>query len=211
MDNIITELMRRYGIWAILALLVVGTTVWFVAHYQAEPGDELSILWGMVEYTKSKSQTEHKLIHSEKDQPTITKPLTTTYQPSTVTKVEIGEITLDLQACRRSDSNIICDLFITSTTNTAPEGFMIYIKGDYKSKIIDDSGKEYYAYLVRLGEKGHAWSVEDRLYANRPKRASLYFENISIIEEQIPILEVEGFLLPGTHINALFSDIPLSK
>lgn len=153
MDNIMTELMRRYGMWVIPALLVAGATVWFVAHYQAEPGDEVSILWGMVEYTKSKSQAEHKLIHSDKDQPTITKPPATTYRPSTVTKVEISEITLDLQACRRSESNIICDFFITSTTDTEPEGFIIHIKGDHKSKIIDDSGKEYYAYLVRLGKK----------------------------------------------------------
>ena len=61
MNNIITELMRRYGIWAILALSVAGATVWAVAHSQAKPGDKVSILWGMVEYTKSKLQTEHIL------------------------------------------------------------------------------------------------------------------------------------------------------
>jgi hypothetical protein len=88
---------------------------------------------------------------------------------------------------------------------------MIHIKGDNKSKIIDYSGKEYYANLGKLGERSHAWSVEDRLNANIPKKASLYFENISIPEERIAVLEVEGFLLPGTRITASFRDIPLFK
>jgi hypothetical protein len=211
MDNIIIELMKRYGIWAILALSVTGATVWFVAHSQAKPGDKVSILWGMVEYTKSKSQTERNSIDSEKDQPPITKPLTTAYQPSTVRKVEIGDITLALQACRHSGSNIICDLLITSTKDTEPDGIMIHIKGDFKSKIIDYSGKEYYANLVKLGERSHAWSVEGKLYANMPKRASLYFENVSILKEQILVLEIEGYLLPGTRISASFRDIPLFK
>jgi hypothetical protein len=50
--------------------------------------EKVSILWGMVEYTKCKSQTKDKLIHLGKDQHPITKPLTTVYQPSTITKVK---------------------------------------------------------------------------------------------------------------------------
>ena len=211
MNNIITELIKRYGIWAILALALAGTTIWVVAHSQAKPGDKVSILWGMVEYTKSKSQTERKSIHAEKVQPSITKPLKATYQPSTITKVEIDDITLELQECRHSGSSIICGLLVTSTIDTEPDGFMIIIKGDVKSKIIDYSGKEYYANLAKLGERSHAQSVENRLFANIPKKASLYFENISIPEEKIAVLEVEGFVLPGTRITASFRDVALSK
>jgi len=211
LDNIFTELLRRYGIWAIVALLVTGSTVWFVAHYQAQPGGKVSIIWGMVEYTKSESQAKRKVIQSEKGQPATSEPLTTANQTPAVTKVEIGDITLDLQGCRRSDSKIICDLLIASATDTEPEGFIIHIKGDYKSKLMDESGKEHYAYLVKLGERSHAWSVEDTLRANTPKKASLYFENILIIEEQTLALEFDGFLLPGTRINAVFRDVPLTK
>lgn len=211
MDKIITELMRRYGIWVIFFLSVAVAAVWFVAHSQATPGDKVSILWGMVEYTKSKSQIEPKLIDSEKKQSQITKSIRSADQPTPVTKVEIGALTLELQACLHSGRNIICDLLITSTADTEPDGFMIHIKGDFKSEIIDYSGKEYYANFVKLGERSHAWSVEDKLYAHIPKKASLYFENISMPEKQIARLEVEGFLLPGTRISASFRDIPLSK
>lgn len=155
-----------------MALALAGTTIWVVAHSQAKPGDKVSILWGMVEYTKSKSQTERKSIHAEKVQPSITKPLKATYQPSTITKVEIDDITLELQKCRHSGSSIICSLLVTSTIDTEPDGFMIIIKGDVKSKIIDYSGKEYYANLAKLGERSHAQSVENRLFANIPKKAA---------------------------------------
>ncbi|MCK4605080.1 MAG: hypothetical protein KAU41_10395, partial [Deltaproteobacteria bacterium] len=63
-------------------------------------------------------------------------------------------------------------LLVTSTIDTEPDGFMIIIKGDVKSKIIDYSGKEYYANLAKLGERSHAQSVENRLFANIPKKAA---------------------------------------
>ncbi|MDM8549721.1 hypothetical protein QUF72_06580 [Desulfobacterales bacterium HSG2] len=68
--------------------------------------------------------------------------------------MKTGDITLDLQVCRHSGKNIICDFLITSTTDTEPEGFMIHVRGECKSKIIY-SGKEYYANLAKLGEKSH--------------------------------------------------------
>ncbi|MDM8549720.1 hypothetical protein QUF72_06575 [Desulfobacterales bacterium HSG2] len=45
MGNIIIELIKRYGIWAILASSVAGSTVWVAAHYQAKPGDKVSVIW----------------------------------------------------------------------------------------------------------------------------------------------------------------------
>ena len=74
MDNIITELMKPYGIWAIVALIVAGTGVWFAVHYQAKPGEKVSIVWGMVAYTKSESKNEPKLSHTEKDQSSVFPP-----------------------------------------------------------------------------------------------------------------------------------------
>jgi hypothetical protein len=167
MDNIVTELLKRYGTWAILALVITGATVWAVAHYQAKPGNKVSILWGMVEYTKSKTKTEKDVKEPRKDQSPATSP------SPTVKKEKIGDVTLTLNACRRSNSNIICDFLIISTADTGPDAFMIYIKGDLKCKIIDNSGKQYYANLVELGEKSHARAAEDTLYTNIPKRASL--------------------------------------
>ena len=88
---------------------------------------------------------------------------------------------------------------------------MIHIKGDFASKIVDYSGNEYFASLVKLGNKSHNRSVENEIYANMPKKASLHFENILLQEERIAVLELECFLLPGDRIRASFHNIPLSK
>ncbi|MEA2083449.1 MAG: hypothetical protein U9O82_04240 [Thermodesulfobacteriota bacterium] len=56
MRNLIDDLTKRFGLWAILVLLLLGALVWVIAHSQAKPGEKVSILWGMVEYTKGKLQ-----------------------------------------------------------------------------------------------------------------------------------------------------------
>ena len=125
--------------------------------------------------------------------------------------VEKNDIVFELQECKISDNNIICDLLITSKIDVDPEGFIIHIRGDFASKIIDYSGNEYFASQVKLGDKSHNRSVETGLYANIAKEARLYFENILLPEEKIAVLELECFLLPGERITVSFHDIPLSK
>ena len=41
-----------------LILFLVGALVWGIAHFTAQPGEEVSILWGMVEYTKDELHIE---------------------------------------------------------------------------------------------------------------------------------------------------------
>ena len=133
-----------------------------------------------------------------------------TISKSGLLSVAKNDILFEFQECKISDRNIICDLLITSKTDVAPEEFIIHIKGNCSSKIVDYSGKEYLASLVKLGSKSHNRSVEDGLYANIPKNASLHFDNIDPQIEKIARLELECFLLPGDRITVTFSDIPLS-
>lgn len=50
--NVIQELIRRFGIWGIAAAMFVGLVVWIFVHDAAAPGSPMSVLWGLVEYTK---------------------------------------------------------------------------------------------------------------------------------------------------------------
>ena len=43
---------RRFGMWAIAAAIAGGIAVWILAHYAAAPGSPVSVLWGLVQYTK---------------------------------------------------------------------------------------------------------------------------------------------------------------
>jgi hypothetical protein len=132
-------------------------------------------------------------------------------RPVSIPKVETNDITFSLQDCRISGGNVTCELLIISKIDIAPGEFIIHIRGDCVSKIVDYSGNEYFASLVKLGDKTHNRSVEAGLYANIPKKASLYFENISLREEKIAVLHLECFLLPGDRITATFHDVPLSE
>jgi hypothetical protein len=57
MQDLITELIRRWP-WVIVASILMTVSVWLIAHLNAEPGEKISVLWGMVEYTEGKSRLE---------------------------------------------------------------------------------------------------------------------------------------------------------
>jgi hypothetical protein len=46
------ELLRRFGWPLLISATIVSLTLWFVAHQVAAPCERVSVLWGMVEYTK---------------------------------------------------------------------------------------------------------------------------------------------------------------
>lgn len=61
---IITEILRKYGLKTLFYPLVIGMIVWILGHFFSAPGKQVSILWGMVEYTKwnyEKIQTKQKI------------------------------------------------------------------------------------------------------------------------------------------------------
>lgn len=53
MEKLIQWLIKEYGIlFVILFAFVFSASTWLFAHWNAAPGKEISILWGMVQYTK---------------------------------------------------------------------------------------------------------------------------------------------------------------
>ena len=58
MSDLGTEIFKRYGATAIAFALVFGIAIWALAHLVAAPGSEVSVLWGVVKYTKKLDVTE---------------------------------------------------------------------------------------------------------------------------------------------------------
>lgn len=56
MSEIWSELVRHYGIVAVIVTVFFGATVWALAHIASAPGTLVKVLWGLVEYTKSTSR-----------------------------------------------------------------------------------------------------------------------------------------------------------
>lgn len=52
MEKLIIELIKRFGLWIMLVLMLAGGLVWGIAHFNAKAGEKVSVLWGMVEYYK---------------------------------------------------------------------------------------------------------------------------------------------------------------
>lgn len=61
MQEIFIQLIKTFGLWITLVLIMLGVLIWYIVHLKAEPGGKVSIFWGMVEYTKGKSNSERNL------------------------------------------------------------------------------------------------------------------------------------------------------
>ena len=55
MKEIVNAILHKYGLWA-LSLVILF--IWGLAHWTASPGTPVSVLWGLVEYTKSTAQID---------------------------------------------------------------------------------------------------------------------------------------------------------
>jgi hypothetical protein len=58
MSDLGTEILKRYGATAVAFALVTGCAIWGLAHVVAAPDSEVSVLWGLVKYTKKTELTE---------------------------------------------------------------------------------------------------------------------------------------------------------
>lgn len=52
MSDVASEIFKKYGVMAIIAALLLAFSIWGLAHIAASPGTEVSVLWGLVKYTK---------------------------------------------------------------------------------------------------------------------------------------------------------------
>jgi len=52
MVELLIEMLRRYGSLTVIVAVVLGSVIWIAAHFSSAPGTQISILWGLVTYTK---------------------------------------------------------------------------------------------------------------------------------------------------------------
>ena len=70
MSDVILELLKIYGPWAVVAVVVIMGAVWTITHWAAKPGERVSVIWKLVEYTKGEkpNQENSSTAHSGKRQ-----------------------------------------------------------------------------------------------------------------------------------------------
>lgn len=56
MKDLADQVFRHFGLKAVVAIVIVGMVIWALAHWNAAPDRTVSVLWGLVEYTKPSPQ-----------------------------------------------------------------------------------------------------------------------------------------------------------
>lgn len=56
MKDLPDQLFRHFGLKAVLAPVILGSVIWILADWNAAPDRTVSVLWGLVEYTKPRPQ-----------------------------------------------------------------------------------------------------------------------------------------------------------
>ncbi len=95
-NSISAEIFKKYGLPSVFITIIFAGIIWILAHFAAAGGSNVSVLWGLVEYTKKisiphevqyKSSQQTKTNENEtkpqtvKDTVTITKPLLSVVKP----------------------------------------------------------------------------------------------------------------------------------
>jgi TolB-like protein len=118
-------------------------------------------------------------------------------------------LTFQLQACKRVASAVVCELNITSNDRERDYWLSTY-ESTNPSRLFDDSGNEFMATQVRLGNRVGE-QVDAVLVAGIHTKATLRFEGISSQAKKISLLKVQGFIAGGGFVSVEFRDIPISK
>jgi hypothetical protein len=72
MDQFLSRLLDKYGLLRIVIAILSGFIVlWALAHFTAAPGGNVSVLWGLVQYTKNKPDTP--IVSAKTESPDTTK------------------------------------------------------------------------------------------------------------------------------------------
>lgn len=53
MDRLLADVVLRYGLRSLPFVVLAAAVVWGVTHRLAAPGQDVSVLWGLVKYTKA--------------------------------------------------------------------------------------------------------------------------------------------------------------
>ena len=113
-----------------------------------------------------------------------------------------------LQDCKRGSKTIVCNVLATNLKNENQEvSFKANYNVDTKSRIIDVSGNEYIAKLVKIGPKEDSREIITQLIGGIPTKISLSFEIPSEVTK-LAVLEVGYYnSKPSTWSVVQFRDV----
>jgi hypothetical protein len=76
MGQFLSRLLDKYGLARMVVAVIIGFVIlWALAHFSAAPGGNVSVLFGLVQYTKSKSDIPDS-------RPNTTAPQTAKLEPA---------------------------------------------------------------------------------------------------------------------------------
>jgi len=148
--------------------------------------------------------------------PTVNATPTTVAQGLKQSKFEeIDEkngLKFQFQDCKRGIKTIICNVLATNLQNENQEvSFKANYNVDTKSRIIDVSGNEYIAKLVKIGQKENSREIITQLIGGIPTKISLSFE-IPSEATKLAVLEVGYYNpKPSTWSVVQFRDINIGS
>ncbi|QYX30793.1 hypothetical protein [Sphaerospermopsis torques-reginae] len=135
-------------------------------------------------------------------------------KPSSVKNqtVELEDINVTLQGCKRSSSTVNCHFLLT-----AKQDGEVYLNcysrsSSYNSKIFDTYGGEYFCNQTQLGQSKNEYRVSTKLLKNIPAKAIVTFKEIPTQVKEIAALELSVYLSNRLeYYSAVFRSIPISQ
>ena len=113
------------------------------------------------------------------------------------------DFTFALKGCFRSGSAIRCELLITNRGADR----QLSLNGASQSRLFDESGNEWSAAQVSLGNQGAFGSVRSLLVAGVPARAELRFDGVAPEARVATLVELSIYGQRETRVQ--FRDVPI--
>lgn len=109
MSDLGSELVKRYGLTAVIVAVLVAPIVWALAHFASAPGTPVKVLWGLVEYTKSPARQDDPSASPPAPVPLVAEapPVSPTEAPSADSQVVPGPLTLEVTHGLESDGYLM--------------------------------------------------------------------------------------------------------
>jgi hypothetical protein len=124
---------------------------------------------------------------------------------------EKNNLKFRVQNCKRRIKTLICNVLATNLKNENQEiSFKANYNVDRKSRVIDVSGNEYIAKLVKIGQTENSGEIITQLIGGIPTKMSFSFEIPSAVTK-LAVLEIGYYNpKPSTWNVVQFRDVNIS-
>jgi TolB-like protein len=131
---------------------------------------------------------------------------------SAIQKVTVKDFTFEVRSCTLTATRVNC---LVAITNGGPDRQVSISTGNISmpapTRIIDDSGNEYTAETVQLGNRSSSYNVAASLPTGVPVAANLVFENVPEGTSTISLLEIPFYVVDREMLKAQVRKIPVIR